>query len=307
MIGVILGRFMPPHTGHLYLVDFARAMVDHLYILVCTLSSEQIPGEKRFAWMQELAPHSTVLHITREIPQAHRDSPQAPALWAQAIRQAVPDEITRVFASESYGHDLARHLKAQFIPLDPSRHNIPVSASMIRQDPWKHWDYIPPPVRPWFLRRLAVLGNPALARTLAADLGTVAAHPYEEFLGTTGTTLSGEECRRANRATLEALSRQARRVLVLDLPSERSLGDLPAGHLPHLVIGETPPGPKPGRSPGTPFLRTTEATVHRVERILAPPGPARLPEGDSSRLENSSVQLDPGPARPEENSARQKN
>ncbi|SIQ13395.1 nicotinamide-nucleotide adenylyltransferase, NadR type [Alkalispirochaeta americana] len=269
MNGVILGRFMPPHNGHLFLVDFARAMVDHLYILVCTLSSEIIPGETRFQWMQELAPHCTVLHITQEIPQAHRDSPQAPALWAQAIHQAVPGQIDRVFASEPYGHELARHLKAQFIPLDPSRSNIPVSASMIREDPWTHWEHLPPPVRPWFLRRVAVIGNPALAESLAAALRTVTAHPYQEFLRTFGNSpafeesLSEDDCARANQATLAALARRARRVIFQALPAPEDLENLPSQARPHLIIAD-----QPLYHSGSAFLQTSEATAETVERIL---------------------------------------
>ena len=41
--GLIIGKFMPPHLGHQYLVDFARNYVDELNVLVCSLKSEPIP------------------------------------------------------------------------------------------------------------------------------------------------------------------------------------------------------------------------------------------------------------------------
>ena len=42
--GFLLGKFLPPHRGHQYLIDFARNHVDHLTVLVCTIAREPIPG-----------------------------------------------------------------------------------------------------------------------------------------------------------------------------------------------------------------------------------------------------------------------
>ena len=49
--GFVLGKFMPPHQGHVLLCDFARAYCETLTILVCSLESEPIPGRLRHAWM----------------------------------------------------------------------------------------------------------------------------------------------------------------------------------------------------------------------------------------------------------------
>ena len=54
--GLVLGKFLPPHAGHLYLIETALREVDHLTVLVCSLEREPIPGALRFHWMRELAP-----------------------------------------------------------------------------------------------------------------------------------------------------------------------------------------------------------------------------------------------------------
>lgn len=41
---------MPPHLGHLYLVDFARTFADTLTTVVGSLEGEPIPGELRYQW-----------------------------------------------------------------------------------------------------------------------------------------------------------------------------------------------------------------------------------------------------------------
>jgi len=237
MNGVIIGRFMPPHNGHLYLIDFARNIVDTLYILVCTLSHEPIAGELRYEWVRELAPRCKTIHITEEIPEARRGAAGATAIWAKTVRSAVPARVSHVFASEDYGWDLATELDARFVPVDPSRHNIPVSATAVRQDPYGTWQFIPPVVRPYFVKHIAVVGQPELTAGLAAHLETVVVHSYRDFwqrmwsarhgggsgAAGSGATLPEELIQRGVHATAAALARQANRVLLYDIAEPRDL------------------------------------------------------------------------------------
>lgn len=275
MIGVIIGRFMPPHNGHLYLIDFARAMVDRLYVLVCTLSHEPIPGELRYRWVQELAPHSEIVHITEEIPEARRGAAGAISIWADSVRNAVPEPITHVFASEDYGWDLAWNLEAQYVPVDPSRSNIPVSASAIRTNPFENWRFIPPAVRPWFLRHVAVIDDPRGAEALARELNTVVVHPYHEFWRLTWSEFAGrrdvpplsqEQIDRGGRATIGALGRQANRILIHDI---RTAADLEMVDRLDLVIG-TAPGPPYDSAL---VMSPRQATAAEVERVMLGLGP----------------------------------
>ncbi len=236
MTGVIIGRFMPPHSGHLYLIDFARHMVDRLYVLVCTLSHEPIPGDVRYEWIRELAPTCRIIHITEEIPEAKRGEAGATAIWAGTVREAVSETITHVFASEQYGWELARHLDAQYVPVDPSRSNIPVSATAIRANPWEKWRFIPSVVRPWFVRHVAVVDNREYAERTARQMNTVVVHPYREFWHKTWNGYAGEDkrhplteeqIRRGALSTSEALARRANRVLFHDVREVQDLYDLP--------------------------------------------------------------------------------
>ena len=74
--GFVLGKFMPPHAGHLYLCDFARAYVGELTILVCSLPDDPIPGDLRHAWMKELCPSARVVHCQEILPQLPEDDPK---------------------------------------------------------------------------------------------------------------------------------------------------------------------------------------------------------------------------------------
>jgi HTH-type transcriptional regulator, transcriptional repressor of NAD biosynthesis genes len=52
--GLIIGKFMPLHSGHQFLIDFARAQVTRLDVVVFTKTAEPIPGRLRAAWLREL-------------------------------------------------------------------------------------------------------------------------------------------------------------------------------------------------------------------------------------------------------------
>ena len=45
--GLVLGKFMPPHQGHVYLVEFAKNYVDSLALVVETEPDQPVPPQPR--------------------------------------------------------------------------------------------------------------------------------------------------------------------------------------------------------------------------------------------------------------------
>lgn len=223
--GLIIGKFLPPHLGHRYLVDFARTCVERLTVLVCSLRSEPIPGELRLAWMREMFPDVDVLHHGAENPQYPEEHPRFWDIWRDSIRALVPDGPDVVFASEDYGAPLAETLGARFVPVDRDRELVPVSGTAIREAPLAHWAYLPSCVRPHYLKRVCVYGpestgKSTLARALAAHFKTVHAAEYgRTFVDANGGRCSAPDIAtiaHGHRASEEALARQANRVLFSD-------------------------------------------------------------------------------------------
>ena len=221
---------MPPHAGHQYLIRFAQAFTRDLTVFLCSLAREPIPGELRFNWMSQLFPGVRLVHITEEIPQASRSREGAHRIWADAIRSRIDADPRYAFASEEYGRELAASLGAEFVPVDPHREVFPVSAGMIRDDPFSHWSYIPDVVRPYFARKIAV-SDPAgtLAQELARAYDTVFATDYPAYvasLGLGGALVdSAYEVSRAQAASEEALLLHANRVLFTPTDPLRILCD----------------------------------------------------------------------------------
>ena len=184
---MMLGKFLPPHYGHVYLGDFARHFVKELTIVVGTLAREPIPGHLRYQWMKQLFPGVNVVHLDEELPQDPSEHPDFWQLWQTALENILPCRPEVVFASEPYGQKLAEVLGGRFIPVNPDRSIRPVSGTAVRADPYLHWDLIPPPVRAFYAKRVCIFGpestgKSTLTRNLAKHFQTLAVPEYARTL-----------------------------------------------------------------------------------------------------------------------------
>lgn len=223
--GFLLGKFLPPHNGHVLLCDFARNFAGELTILVCTLDRDPIPGDLRAQWMRELFPDCRVCHLTDDVPQEPSEHPQFWAIWQDICRRFHPEPIDFVFASESYGHRLAAELGAQFVPVDPMRLATGASGRAIRENPFAHWHLLPAAVRPYYAGRVSIVGPESTGKTtlagiLARHFQTIAVPEY----GRIHTDQFGVDCSdsdisriaQGHIALTKAAARQANRLLILD-------------------------------------------------------------------------------------------
>jgi HTH-type transcriptional regulator, transcriptional repressor of NAD biosynthesis genes len=223
--GVILGKFMPPHLGHVYLVDFARNFVDELTVIVEHVRNEPIASTLRFAWMRELFPTVNVVHFEGENPQEPSEHPDFWNIWKTTVEQMLPYQPDVLFASESYGPKLASVLGAQFVPVDPRRAIMPISGTKVRDAPLAHWAYLPACVRPYFAKRVSIFGpestgKSTLATKLAEHFQTQCVPEYARTLiEQNNGQITAEDMltiARGQRASEAALERKANRVLICD-------------------------------------------------------------------------------------------
>lgn len=223
--GMLLGKFLPPHLGHVFLGEFAARYADRLTVVVCSLNREPIPGEVRFRWMRELFPFENVVHLTDELPQEPAEHPDFWNLWRTALQRVLPTKPDFVFASEQYGWRLAEELGACFVPVNIARDAVPVSGTAIRTDPATNWPFIPRCVRPYFVKRVCVFGpestgKTTLCRKLADHFRTAWVPEYARTLleARVGEVRfeDMEMIVRGQIASEEALARNANRVLFTD-------------------------------------------------------------------------------------------
>jgi NadR type nicotinamide-nucleotide adenylyltransferase len=162
--GLIVGKFYPPHRGHKHLIDFGRSRVSELSVIVCQKPGEFPEGELRAAWLREIHPDVNVLLIDDDYDE------QDSRVWAEnSIRWLgfVPD---MVFTSEDYGERFAHFLGCEHILVDKNRETVPISGTMVRSNPLVCWEFLEPPVRAWYAKRICLIGAESTGKTTLAQM-----------------------------------------------------------------------------------------------------------------------------------------
>src|SRR5438874_1668554 len=150
--GLVIGKFYPPHRGHKYLIDTAAARVDRLTVILCGKEGQTIPPELRAAWLREIHPGVEVMVIEDTLPE---DDSRA---WAEHTLSWLGYRPDVVFTSEDYGDRYARFLGCRHVSVDRARRAVPCSGTAVRADPLGCWEFLEPPVRAYFAKRVCVLG-----------------------------------------------------------------------------------------------------------------------------------------------------
>ena len=225
--GFVLGKFAPPHKGHVFMCEAAAELVDEMTVLVCSIDAEPIPGALRAAWMRQLLPRLNVRHMHRDIPQTPDEHADFWPIWKAAIAEFHPQPIDRVFGSEPYVFRLAEELGADPVLIDPAREIHAVSSTAVLGDPAANWAQIPDVVRPYFQARVCILGPESsgksmLAAALSERFGTVHMPEYGRTYDAhyrQGQGWSDDDflaIARTHSALRDVLSREAGPVLIED-------------------------------------------------------------------------------------------
>ena len=166
--GYVLGKFMPLHLGHKYLIDTALKNSEKVFVLVGTLPSEPIPGDIRFKWVKELykdEPRVTVGHCDEILPQYPEEHEDFWNIWTDVTRRYVPQDIDCIFTSEKYGEPYAKYLGIDHFLVDLERLRFPVSGTKIRNYTSDYWEFLPSHVRPYFVKRVALMGPESVGKS----------------------------------------------------------------------------------------------------------------------------------------------
>lgn len=169
--GLVIGKFMPPHKGHLELIKFAFRRCEKLIVAVCSRPEEPIAGKLRYQWMKEMFndhKNITIAQIKKDLPQDREPSHLASRAWARYLGKRF-ENIDVMFSSEIYGRWVGKYMGVDHVMFDLERKKIPVSATQIRRDPFKHWEYIPSVVKPYFVKKICIYGPESTGKSTLAE------------------------------------------------------------------------------------------------------------------------------------------
>lgn len=183
--GFVLGKFCPLHKGHTFLISTALSNVERLYIVVDNIMDDVIAVDRRVQWVKKEYPEAIVLTQPHPLPQDPSETPEFWNIWREMLHALLPEKIEVVFASENYGERLAKELNAAFVMVDCHRRQIPISATSIRKDIIRNWEYLSVSAKVDLMTTICVFGpestgKSTLTKQLAAYFGVPFVDEYAE-------------------------------------------------------------------------------------------------------------------------------
>ncbi|MDR2869807.1 MAG: AAA family ATPase [Deferribacteraceae bacterium] len=179
MTGLTLGKYAPFHKGHQYLIEKALAEVDKLFVLIYDAeSTTAVPLSVRARWIRTLYPQVYVIECWAA-PEGYSNERAFEIQQEEYILKMLNGQkIDKFYSSEFYGAHVSLALGAEDCRVDEARQAVPISATMIREDPYKYRGYISDIVYADLITKVVLLGAPStgkstLAEALAAHYDTV--------------------------------------------------------------------------------------------------------------------------------------
>lgn len=169
--GLVLGKFFPVTTGHLYLIDTAIKNCDHVHVIISHNITQTIPSDVRYLGLKKTYqnnPNVTVYQFDDAgLPQHDYECGSLEefySYWIPEIYNLV-EELDVVFTSEDYGDGFAEYLGIEHFLVDKERKTVPISGTEVRENPFEKWDFIADELKPFFVKRIAIMGPESVGKS----------------------------------------------------------------------------------------------------------------------------------------------
>lgn len=200
-IGVITGKFAPLHTGHIYAITEAATQVDTLYVVLSydekfvnnlpVYLQDKLTLKKRLLWLKKSfsdMDHIKIIYVDETYMKIYPDGVPE---WCNSVKSILKENgvtsIDKWFSSEpEYTWWIEDNFNCPNVVLDSERSMFNISATNIRSNPYKYWQYLPSIVRKEFLLKVVLIGEESCAKsTLTKSLAKLYNTSWVEEYGRT--------------------------------------------------------------------------------------------------------------------------
>src|SRR6478735_3737924 len=91
--GLVIGKFMPLHQGHIALIRFAASHCDELIVSMSYRPDDPIAGHLRFSWVKEIFQDTPSIKPSMVVDDFDDETlawPERTRIWSAFIKRTFP-------------------------------------------------------------------------------------------------------------------------------------------------------------------------------------------------------------------------
>lgn len=180
--GLFFGKFAPLTTGHISAITRAAALVDRLFVILCWDQKfqsllpkdlqERMTLRNRLLWLKDAFKHMSHVEVSFVDESQIQGYPDGSVPFTSLVRNELFNKfnetsIDKVFSSETeYSDYFANNWpECEHIIIDADRELVNISATKVRSNPHKYWDYLAPQAKQHFVKKVCLIGVESVGKS----------------------------------------------------------------------------------------------------------------------------------------------
>lgn len=160
-IGMYGGTFNPMHNGHLECIIKAACMCEKLYIVLSIGNNrDEVDYRVRYRWLYQATKHIgnvEIFTISDDCESKQEYTLEVSKADSEYVKKHIGEPIDVVFCGSDYDADSfwnVNYPDSEFYVFERND----ISSTAIREDLYGHWDWLPTFVRPYYVKKVLLIG-----------------------------------------------------------------------------------------------------------------------------------------------------